>query len=204
MQYPVRARLTARDLVSIGIYSVLIRLITMIVSIPFTPFLAVTMPFISGVCAFFSAPVYLLMAYKVGKRGVMMLLCAVMGLSYVLMGYGFMLPYLFVAGAICEAVMWPVGAYRRFWRSVVGFSAYSLFYMAGGYLPIYFWGQDYFAQSGFTQDVADIYNYFALTAGWVAVAATFTVAMAILGCLFGRRLLRRHFVKSGLISEAAK
>jgi energy-coupling factor transport system substrate-specific component len=112
VQYPVRARLTARDLVSIGIYSVLIRLITMIVSIPFTPFLAVTMPFISGVCAFFSAPVYLLMAYKVGKRGVMMLLCAVMGLSYVLMGYGFMLPYLswrrHQRGGRCPS--WPIAA----------------------------------------------------------------------------------------------
>ena len=202
MQKATDQRLTAKNLVTVGIYSVLIRIILVVPALLFTPILTIVYPFVCGFGTLLSAPVYLLMAYKVGKRGVMFLFCTVAGLSYLLMGMVYMLPYLLITGVICEAVMRGKGTYRHFWRNTVGYCVFALLYMCSNYYPIYILGNDYIneMQTSFGADTVNMILKYSSSPIWIAVALVATTVMTLIGCLLGRKMLKKHFVKAGLIS----
>ena len=77
----------AKDLITIGICTVIMKVLYLVVFMPFMPIISVALPIVWGVCMLVSAPVYLLMTYKVAKRGTVLLFCTVMGLFNALMGY---------------------------------------------------------------------------------------------------------------------
>ncbi|MCW4018163.1 MAG: MptD family putative ECF transporter S component [Candidatus Bathyarchaeota archaeon] len=203
MKNTTKQRLVGKDFVNIGIYSVLIFVVAMAVSMLFVPFIAVMYPFIAAVCAFFTAPIFMLMTYKVAKRGTVMLCMIIFSLFYVVMGYVYMLPFGIVTGLLCEAVLWKRGAYRNFWYNVAGFSVFSILgYVVCSVLPIYIFGTEYYLemQSGINPAAA-VYIQYALSPLWMAVAVITTFVMAFIGCLIGQRMLRKHFMKAGLISK---
>lgn len=193
----------ARDLITIGICIVIIKVLNFVVMMPFTPVLTVALPYIWGVCMLVAAPVYLLMAYKVAKRGTVFLLCAVMGIFDALMGYVILIPFMLAAGILCELVVFKSGNYRNFWRVTAAYCVYSVLSLIGSYLPIYLFGNEYFAKMGFTGAMADVYAKYALSPMWVAISILVTVAFAIIGCLIGKKLLNRHFIKAGIVSASA-
>ncbi|MGN9863425.1 MptD family putative ECF transporter S component [Bacillus swezeyi] len=98
-------KLQAKDFISIGLYSILIYIVNAVVGIALSPAIFAAMPFISGVCLFFSATVYLLMAIRVGKRWTLFLMAVVTGIIYTLMGVTLMLPFFAVAGFIGEIMI---------------------------------------------------------------------------------------------------
>lgn len=194
-------RLTVKDLVLIGILSIVIRVLTMIAALPLMPIMAISYPFMAGVCVLVTAPVYLLMASKVNKRGVMLLFCAVMGLSYILMGYVYMLPYMLVAGIICELIMRKPNSYRSFKKNAIAYSIYSVLYCFAGFLPIYLIGDAFFENSGYSQKIIDIYLRYTYSAPWTVSILIITTGMAAIGCWIGNKMLKKHFVKSGIITK---
>ena len=193
----------AKDLITIGICTVIMKVLYLVVFMPFMPIISVTLPIVWGVCMLVSAPVYLLMTYKVAKRGTVLLFCTVMGLFNALMGYIILLPFMLIAGIICELIMWKQGSYRSFWRNTVTYSIYSALSLVGSYLPIYLYGNEYFAQAGFTGELAEVYSKYAMSPAWVSVAVIATMILAVIGCFIGRKLLKKHFIKSGIISASA-
>ena len=62
-------RLGVKDLVTIGICGVLAMVINTVIGMILTPIYGFAYPVVGGVCALFSAPVYVLMSYRVAKRG---------------------------------------------------------------------------------------------------------------------------------------
>ena len=109
-----------------------------------------------------------------------------------------------IAGIVCERIMWKQGSYRNFWRNTITYGIYSALSLVGSYLPIYLYGNEYFAQAGFTGELAEIYSKYAMSPAWVSVAVIATMILAVIGCFIGRNLLRKHFIKSGIISASAQ
>ena len=58
----------AKDLITIGLYTILIYIIHNVISIILSPIMLYIYPYMSGICLFFSSIVYLLMAIRVGKK----------------------------------------------------------------------------------------------------------------------------------------
>ncbi len=202
MQKTNTQKLKGKDFVTIGIFSIIFFVVFLVVSMLVTPFIAVIYPFIGGICALFIAPVYMLMTYKVAKRGTVLLFATVVGLIYAIMGYVFMLPIIIVAGILCEVVLWKRETYRSFWHNAASYSVFSvLVFVATAYIPIYVFGTEYYMQVwSDSSETAAIHIKFAMSPLWVAVTVVVTVVAAIIGGLIGRRLLRKHFMKAGLIS----
>jgi energy-coupling factor transport system substrate-specific component len=163
------------------------------------PFMSVAFPLITGACVMFPAPVYMLMANKVNKRGVMFVFCTVFGLSYLLMGYAYMLPYMLVAGVIAEAIMWAPGSYRSVLKNTIGYCAFSIMYVFAALLPIYMFGIEYFSEYG--QEIMDIYGRIAYSPLLISLTLFAAVAMAAVGCIAGQRMLKKHFIKSGILTQ---
>lgn len=79
----------------------------------------------AGFGAFFVAPVYVIMARKVQKRGASFLFWLIIGLLYIAMGYWIATPICVVAGIIAELI---VGDYSNKIRIAMAFSASMFIY----------------------------------------------------------------------------
>jgi energy-coupling factor transport system substrate-specific component len=202
MKNSTKQNLVGKDFINIGVYTVLLMVVTFVVSIPFMPFMAVTYPLMAGACALFSAPIFMLMTYKVAKRGTLLLCTVVFGIIYVFMGYVTVFPIAILSGLLCEAVMWKQGSYRSFRHNLVSFSIFSsLFYVGGTFIPIYILGPEYYMSLPSNSSYFLIEIQYATSPLLATFTVVVTVVMAIVGCFIGRQLLRKHFMKAGLISK---
>lgn len=196
----MRQKLRTKDYILIGIFSILIYIVNAIVGIALTPVMAFAMPLISGVCLFFSATVYLVMAMKIGKRGTLLLMAVVTGLIYTIMGVPLMLAFFILAGLIGEAVLFKGdgGQYRRISRQALAYAAYGALFGLGAYVTIYVYGSDYL-EAMYDPEMRERMAYFAYSPVWIIGSAAFSFILTLLGSLLAAKLLRKHFMKSGLI-----
>lgn len=196
----MRQKLRTKDYILIGIFSILIYIVNAIVGIALTPVMAFAMPLISGVCLFFSATVYLVMAMKIGKRGTLLLMAVVTGLIYTIMGVPLMLAFFILAGLIGEAVLFKGdgGQYRRISRQGLAYAAYGALFGLGAYVTIYVYGSDYL-EAMYDPEMRERMAYFAYSPVWIIGSAAFSFILTLLGSLLAAKLLRKHFMKSGLI-----
>ncbi|WP_372632327.1 MptD family putative ECF transporter S component [Cohnella sp.] len=200
----MKTKLQTKDFILIGVFSILIYVVNAIVGFALTPVMATAaMPLISGVCLFFSAVVYLIMAMKIGKKGVLLLLAIVTGLFYTIMGVPLMLPFFVVAGLIGEAtlVSGDGSQYRRLARQAIAYAAYGALFGLGAYVTVYVYGSDYL-ESMYSADMRERMLYFAYSPAWIAGSMAFSFGMSVLGSLFAATLLNRHFVKAGMVRKA--
>ena len=202
MQKANAQKLRGKDFVTIGVFTVIFMVVYLVVSMPFMPFIAVMFPLIGSICALFTAPIYMLLTYKVAKRGTVLLFATASGLIYIAMGYFYILPIAIIAGILCELVLRKREYYRSFWHNAASYSIFSvMMFVATTYIPIYVLGSEYYLQVQSNNiESALIQIEFAQSPVWVIAAVVVTVAAAIIGSLIGRKLLRKHFIKAGLIS----
>lgn len=95
-----------------------------------------------------------------------------------------------------------IARYRKPLRNAIGWSCYGLGMIIGNTVPIWAAWESYVAKAsteGFSQEVFDM-QLNMLSSPWHMIGAcAITVALALLGCLFGQRILRRHFQKAGIV-----
>ena len=58
---------------------------------------------------------------------------------------------------------------------------------------------DFALASGMEQSYIDSYVRYYTSPDWLAFILLFTTLMGFLGCMVGRRLIRRHFQKAGVL-----
>ncbi|WP_010275314.1 MptD family putative ECF transporter S component [Paenibacillus senegalensis] len=200
----MKVKLKTKDFILIGVFSVLIYVVNAVVGFALMPVMATSaMPLTSGVCLFFSAVVYLIMAIKIGKKGGLFLLSIVTGLIYTIMGVPLMLLFFAAAGLLGEAVLIPGDGsqYRRLSRQAIAYAVYGALFGVGGYVTIYVYGSDYL-ESVYSADIRDRMLYFAYSPAWMTASIVFSFGMSLLGSLFAAKLLNRHFVKAGMLRKA--
>ena len=197
----MRARLKSKDYILIGVFSILIYIVNAIVGFALTPVMATAaMPLISGICLFFSAVVYLIMAMKIGKRGVLLLLAVVTGVIYTIMGVPLLLPFFVLAGLLGEAVLWQGDGsqYRRLKRQATAYAVYGALFGIGAYVTVYVYGSDYLEKM-YDEEMRGSMLEFAHSPAWIVGSMVFSFVLTLLGSWFGAKLLNKHFIKAGMI-----
>lgn len=199
----MKRKIATKDYILIGILSMLIYVVNAIIGFALMPMLATfAMPLVSGICLFFSAVFYLIMAMKIGKRGVLFMMAIVTGLIYTVMGVALMIPFFSVAGLIGEAALLPGDGsqYRRLMRQALAYASYGALFGLGAFVTVYVYGIDYL-DGMYDLDMRERMVVFAHSPAWLAASAGFSFAMALAGSLFAAKLLNRHFVKSGMLNR---
>ncbi|KAA6449341.1 MptD family putative ECF transporter S component [Bacillus swezeyi] len=196
-------KLQAKDFISIGLYSILIYIVNAVVGIALSPAIFAAMPFISGVCLFFSATVYLLMAIRVGKRWTLFLMAVVTGIIYTLMGVALMLPFFAVAGFIGEIMLLPGNGYqyRQANRQALAYAAYGTLFGMGSFVTVYALGSSYFEKINYSQELIEQIIEFAYSPIWMISGMVFSFILAWLGSILATRILNKHFVKAGYLIQ---
>lgn len=194
-------KLTVPDLISIGVFTALYFVLVTIAtfgSAAIAPGFNNVIP--PAVCALISGCVYMLLASKLQKFGGISVMGIVMGLFFMTSGH-FIISFAanIVMGIVADFVA-RVSSYKSkkgLLLSYVLFS-YGLF---GPIIPMWFMKDAYVANlEARGKDAAYIADLFAninMTTFVIAVAAT--LVCALVGGWFGQKMVKKHFVKAGIV-----
>ena len=188
--------LRARDFATLGIFSALLFVLTMVVGMLMNNPLALV-PWAPTVIAVIGGPLYLMMPAKVGKRGAILIPALVVGVIWALMGGMFVLVGMVVAGIVGEIVVARTN-YKSFAAMVVAYVLFVVVYHIGS-VSIAWIINDYFTQfASYPAELAAMMEG-AINSpnGYVSIVGA--VAGALVGALFGRAVLKKHFVAAGVV-----
>ena len=194
-------KLTVPDLISIGVFTALYFVLVTIAtfgSAAIAPgFNNVILP---AVCALISGCVYMLLAAKLQKFGGISVMGIVMGLFFMTSGH-FIISFAanIVMGIVADFVA-RVSSYKSkkgLLLSYVLFS-YGLF---GPIIPMWFMKDAYVAnlktRGKDAAYIADLFANINMTTFVIAVVAT--LVCALVGGWFGQKMVKKHFVKAGIV-----
>lgn len=191
-----------RDIMTIAAMMVICFIVMMVMSSLTLPFPLVYLYGAAGIDGFLCAIFFLVASYRVNKHGLLFAWAGIYGLIQGVMGYMFLFPYFLVVGALAEVSMIGKDTYRNPVRTTIGWTINSIGNIIGSAVPLW-WAWDSYSvmalESGFTNETLDMQLSMATSPWLMLIAVAITAVLAILGCLFGQRLLRKHFKKAGIV-----
>lgn len=189
-------RINGKDLINIGIYAAIYCVVTMCVSmlglIPMLmPLLAVFCPLIGGI------PMMLFFT-KVRKFGMITIMGIIIGLFLMITGMGIW-PAIFGAifGLLADLIA-KSGDYVSKKKFTLSYATLSVT-LFGCFLPLYLNIEEYFStrQSFGAEYIATLT---AIMQPWTApVILVSCFVFGLLGALLGRKLMKKHFEKAGIV-----
>ena len=190
--------LTARDLVTCGVFIALYFVFMMVGSMLFAPNPVLTFLMPAG-AALLTGPVYLLLVAKVPKHGPIVILGVVEGLIMFVTGMYWLWSVALVVLGVAADLVAGAGAFRNKALNPASFLVFSLNPM-GSYLMLWIDPSgyaSYLTGKGTEQSYMD--TMLATGADWVLPAmVALTLACALASGLVGRRLLKKQFEKAGV------
>ncbi|MGO1315414.1 MAG: MptD family putative ECF transporter S component [Cellulomonadaceae bacterium] len=191
-------RFSARDLVSVAIFAVLMIVVTYVIGM-----LGILSPvvwlIVIPVSVLVNGIVFLLFVTRVKHAGMVTLLGVVVALFYLLTGNSiFSTIGIIVLAVLAEVVLWAA-RYRSRWAAIWAYTIFALSFFTP-FLPLVFDRENYLRSPSFTRmgedyvagaDALTTLPVLGVLAGGIAVAG-------FLGGLFGSAVLRKHFVRAGL------
>lgn len=155
-----------------------------------------------GFTMFLCAPVYYLLLCRVRKHFVSLVYMSIVGMIYLLMGNWYLLPYFVAVGMICEVILWKNCSERNPKQIIAAWTVASLLYNGVNLLPIWFFWETYYSfakSSGMDQNYIDSYISYYKTPGWIVFIVIFTTICGFAGGLAGKKIMGKHFKKTGLL-----
>lgn len=190
--------LQAKDLINIGLFTAIYFIVGCAVAIP-VGFVPIFLPILGALWTFITGIPFMIFSTKVKKFGMVTIMAVLSGLLMGLTGMGFWgVPMGIIFGLLGDLIM-KSGNYKSFKKNILGYSVFSL-WMIGTYIPMYFMidkAYDHFA-GNFGDDYAT--RVMSVMPSWsliLVIAGCFI--FAILGGLFGKVILKKHFEKAGIL-----
>ncbi len=197
-----KQKLNSKDFILIGVLTALMWIICMIISTVMSIAGPVTNVFYPSVVAIPNGIVMMLLLAKVPKKGVFTICGTLQGILFLLVGAFWLIPVALIAGgAICDFLV--MGRKEITIRSMV--AAYTIFsgiFTFGAIGPVRILQSAYVAsmeKNNIAQEYID--QMLSITSGAMMIVI---VAAGLLGGLLGgyigQKMLKKHFIKAGLVS----
>lgn len=188
--------LNSSDLISIGIFTSVIAVITiMVIPIGFFP---VMMPFYCVLIPFFSGIPFMLFVTKVRKFGMITVMSILLALFLLCTGMGwYALPVAAVTGLTADLLV-KAGHYSSMKLSILACAVFSI-WCFGSFIPLIFAADSFWAENAeygeeYISEAKSIFQTW-MAPTLVGCCLVFGAA----GAFIGSRMLKKHFVKSGII-----
>ncbi len=191
-----------KDFITLAIFNVVLLIIYAVVCMLDTLWASAgSYLFGQGIFALFSGPVYMVMANKISKRGVLFFSGVVWGLLFTAGGYYYYLIVLLFVGILCELVMWGKDTYQSTIRNGFGYGLFNIGVNLCGTIPLIFFGEQYRATltKSYSPEQLDLVLYYYGTPAMVIITCAITLVGALAGCRIGNRLLKKHVKKARLV-----
>lgn len=195
-------KLSIPDLISIGVftalYFVLVTIATFASAAIFPGFSNVLLP---GIAALISGCVFMLMVAKVPHFGAITVMGTVIGLFLFVSGH---FAVSFVIGVVCSVaadLIAKAGNYKSKTGILVSYVVFS-YGLTGPVLPLWLMKDAYVASlvaKGKDASYIDgVFAHINSVTLWVCIGVT--LVFAIIGGIFGQKMMKKHFKKAGIIA----
>ena len=190
-------KLTAKDLINVGLYTaiyvVIFFAVGMLNAIPVLyPALYILIPLITGIP-------FMLFLTKTEKFGMVTIMSVICGLFWFLMGYTWLALVSYVVCGVLADLVLRSGSYKSFRRDVLGFWLFSCG-MIGCQAPMWVMADTYMAgveASMGAEYASELAHYMP---SWMGLAAVVIIFVgALLGAMLGRKMLKKHFQRAGIV-----
>lgn len=190
-----------KDYVLMGIFSAVMFVLAMLLMF-ITGMTPATYLFYPTVFALICGPLFMLIAVKVQNFGAFLIPAIVIGILLGLMGAQTLLITVIVFGLIAEIIA-SSGKYRDYKRIAIAYIVLILGFYGGDIAPIYVFTNWYIREStgGVTgTDLTYVNTLIAAAKSWLGILSFLTcIVAAFLGTVIGKRILKKHFKKAGMI-----
>ncbi|SDY51143.1 MptD family putative ECF transporter S component [Lachnobacterium bovis] len=195
----MKKELEIRDIINIGVYTVLhflcVALMAMLLFVP------QTIVFVGLLEGFLGAIPIMIFLQKAKKPGMLAIMGILLGILTVITGRPVVAALFGIAGGIITELIWRKAGYKNINAGVICCATMSL-WVGGMELPMFFGYRDNYLASlekGYGTQYVKIMR--SLTPDWMFIALIVMCLLGgVLGGMFAKRLLRKHFEKIGTAS----
>lgn len=188
-------KLKMKDIATIGIFSALLFVVTMVAGALMGISMVLNM-YSVAVVAVLSAPLYMLIMAKAHKKGAVLLTFAIVGILWGLFGGIFVLIWMLGFGVVGE-VLASKSKYQNYKMLTVSFGLYSVGYYLGAITPLYYCPAFWYGFDRPKETVDAMIAAAHSTAGLAAIPVT--LIAIVIGAVIAKRMLKKHFEKAGVI-----
>ena len=188
-------KLKMKDTATIGIFSALLFVVTMVAGALMGISMVLNM-YSVAVVAVLSAPLYMLIMAKVHKKGAVLLTFAIVGILWGLFGGIFVLIWMLGFGVVGE-VLASKSKYQNYKMLTVSFGLYSVGYYLVAIAPLYYYPAFWYGFDRPKETVDAMIAAAHSTAGLAAIPVT--LIAIVIGAVIAKRMLKKHFEKAGVI-----
>lgn len=190
------SRLEGKDLITIGIYTVIYVVIVMLVAmlgfIPiFIPLMAVLCPLIGGIP-------YMLYVTKAKKFGMTAIMGFLIGLIMVFFGNGYLTMVTGLVGGLLADVILKKADYKSAKSTVLSCGVFSI-WVFGNFAPIFLNRESYMVMltEGYgTEYAATLNTYMPMWIAPILLVACFV--SGLVGGMIGKAICKKHFQRAGI------
>lgn len=191
-------KLQAKDLINLGLFTVLYFVLGCCVAIPIG-FVPIFLPILGALWTLITGIPFMLFLTRVKKFGMVTLMAVLSGLLMGLTGMGYWgVPMGLIFGFIADKIL-KSGEYKSAKKSLLGYAVFSL-WMIGTYIPMYFMVEA--SRADFAASFGDEYadKVMSVMPMWSIVLVIAGIFIcALFGGMIGKKLLKKHFVKAGIV-----
>lgn len=193
-------KMNGKDLITIGIFTALYFVFSFAVNIlgGLHPLMWILSPVLA---ALLGGIPFMIMTVKVKKPFAVLLMGTIVGLLYYATGqFAYTVPFVFISsGLFAEILRYKIG-YDSFLASCIGFAVFS-FGMAGSPLPLWLYKDSFIAQIesfGMRESYIESLRQLA-SLPMLIVMLVLTFIAGVIGAWIGKQLLKKHFIKAGVV-----
>lgn len=193
-------KLTVANLISIGVYTAIYFILVAIATFASALVPGLSNVFLPALAALISGTVYMLLVAKVQKFGAISIMGIVMGIFFFVSGH-FILSFAanVVFGVLADYVA-SKGNYKNKKLIMISYILFS-YGLTGPILPLWFMKDSYIsnleARGKSAEYISNVFNF--ITTGSFFICIVSILICAIIGGLFGMKMVKKHFVKAGIV-----
>ena len=192
--------LQTKDYISIGIFSLIYFAVAFVIGgiAQMTP---VTFPFMPMIVALFAGSIFMLYTAKIPKKGAVSILGILAGILLFITGMFWMMSAFFILFGFIADYIIALGSFKSFKRNLAAYCIFALAPM-GAYIPMAVMPVQF---DKFVRRKGDFSSFEgviqSIGVNWWAIPAMIlgTILCAVIGGLIGKKLLKKHFEKAGII-----
>ena len=190
-------KLQAKDLINLGLFTVLYFVIGCCVAIPIG-FVPIFLPVLGSLWSLITGIPFMLFLTRVKKFGMVTIMGVLSGLLMGLTGMGFWgVPMGLIFGLLGDLIL-KSGDYKSAKKGIISHGVFSM-WIIGNYIPIVATRDSYYQQliSGYGQEYADsIMSYISAYTLPLLLIAGFVCG--VIGGVIGQKIFKKHFKRAGI------
>ena len=194
------SKLKARELITTAIFTVVFMIVTF-ACVMVTSITVFTYPLLASASGLLCGIIWLYMRLRVPKRFTVLLQSVICALLFFVVGAGWFVALGILIGGIFAEVITSLGKYKSFKLTAIAYAVYGFCFHWGSFLVVIISREyyiEYAVANGTNRQLIDTLLPM-MSWQFLLIGSILCIVFSVIGMLLGKTLLKKHFVKAGMV-----